>query len=111
MPRNTPEAGRGTSVPNLARLHVTGDEMVAALDKVGVDGAIYISAVLDVPVRRQLCGLGATWPTPTKFRPWSNRSTRMIRRWPMSSPTWKKTPGTVGIRIIPDEKSQKAGRA
>src|SRR5260370_32944978 len=30
------------SVPNWPP-HVTGDEMVAAMDKVGVDGAIYIS--------------------------------------------------------------------
>ena len=30
------------SVPNWPD-HVTGDEMVAAMDKVGVDGAIYIS--------------------------------------------------------------------
>src|SRR5437016_12289903 len=31
------------SVPNWTD-HVTGDEMVAAMDKVGVDGAIFISA-------------------------------------------------------------------
>ena len=31
------------SVPNWPD-HVTGDEMVAAMDKVGVDGAIFISA-------------------------------------------------------------------
>ncbi|MFG3591459.1 hypothetical protein [Bradyrhizobium sp. RDI18] len=31
------------SVPNWPG-HVTGDEMVAAMDKVGVDGAIFISA-------------------------------------------------------------------
>ena len=31
------------SVPNWPD-HVTGDEMVAALDKLGVDGAIFISA-------------------------------------------------------------------
>src|SRR5262249_49876462 len=38
---NTPERPRH-SVPNWPA-HVTGDEMVAAMDKVGVDGAIYIS--------------------------------------------------------------------
>ena len=32
------------SVPNWPD-HVTGDEMVAAMDKVGVDGAIFISAM------------------------------------------------------------------
>ena len=38
---NTPERP-WHSVPNWPT-HVTGDEMVAAMDKVGVDGAIYIS--------------------------------------------------------------------
>ena len=38
---NTPERP-WHSVPNRPA-HVTGDEMVAAMDKVGVDGAIYIS--------------------------------------------------------------------
>jgi hypothetical protein len=38
---NTPERP-WHSVPNWPP-HVTGDEMVAAMDKVGVDGAIYIS--------------------------------------------------------------------
>src|SRR6516165_12715803 len=38
---NTPERP-WRSVPNWPP-HVTGDEMVAAMDKVGVDGAIYIS--------------------------------------------------------------------
>ena len=38
---NTPERP-WHSVPNWPA-HVTGDEMVAAMDKVGVDGAIYIS--------------------------------------------------------------------
>src|SRR5689334_2322825 len=37
---NTPERP-WHSVPNWPA-HVTGDEMVAAMDKVGVDGAIYI---------------------------------------------------------------------
>ena len=40
------------SVPNWPD-HVTGDEMVAAMDKVGVDGAIFIS----------LCGGSATGPS------------------------------------------------
>ena len=39
---NTPERP-WYSVPNWPP-HVTGDEMVAAMDKVGVDGAIFISA-------------------------------------------------------------------
>ena len=49
------------SVPNWPD-HVTGDEMVAAMDKVGVDGAIFISAFC-VPLRRQLCGGSATGPS------------------------------------------------
>ena len=40
---NTPERP-WHSVPNWPP-HVTGDEMVAAMDKVGVDGAIYISPI------------------------------------------------------------------
>src|SRR3979411_2288995 len=39
---NTPQRP-WASVPNWPD-HVTGDEMVAAMDKVGVDGAIFISA-------------------------------------------------------------------
>jgi L-fuconolactonase len=39
---NTPKRPR-RSVPNWPD-HVSGDEMVAAMDKVGVDGAIFISA-------------------------------------------------------------------
>src|SRR3954469_12993769 len=39
---NTPKRPWDT-VPNWPA-HVTGDEMVAAMDKVGVDGAIFISA-------------------------------------------------------------------
>ena len=75
-------------VPNWPA-HVTGDEMVAAMDKVGVDGAIFISAVFDVPVRRQLCGGSATRPS-RPVRASSSRSTRTIRRWPMSSPTGRR---------------------
>ena len=47
-PRSTPtrrtrRSGPWASVPNWPP-HVTGDEMVAAMDKVGVDGAIFISS-------------------------------------------------------------------
>ena len=37
------------------------------------------------PAMRSRCNV----PTPTSS-PWSNRSTRMIRRWPMSSPTGRR---------------------
>ena len=51
---NTPERP-WKIVPNWPA-HVTGDEMVAAMDKVGVDGAIYVSPIFNVPIRWQLCG-------------------------------------------------------
>ena len=68
------------SVPNWLD-HVTGDEMVAAMDKVGVDGAIFVSAFsmyrydasYAVEVQRA---------HPSRFVSLS-RSTRTIRRWPM----------------------------
>src|SRR5258708_8005451 len=40
---NTPERPWYSVPTTWAPNHVTGDEMVAAMDKVGVDGAIYIS--------------------------------------------------------------------
>ena len=72
------------SVPNWPD-HVTGDEMAAAMDKVGVDGAIFISpfsmyrydANHAVDVQR---------PIPVASRS-SSRSTRMIEPWATSSPT------------------------
>ena len=71
------------SVPNWPD-HVTGDEMVAAMDKVGVDGAIFISAFsmyhydasYAVEVQRAHPGRFAL------VKPVN----RTIRRWPMSSP-------------------------
>jgi len=83
---NTPERP-WRSVPNWPP-HVTGDEMVAAMDKVGVDGAIYISpfsmyqydASYAVEVQR---------PILTSSR-WLSRSTPTTRRWPMSSPTGRR---------------------
>ena len=85
------------SVPNWPE-HVTGDEMVAAMDKVGVDGAILISAFsmyrydasYAVEVQRA---------HPGRFA--------LIRPVDPDNPAvadvvadWKKTPGTVGIRIM-----------
>src|SRR5437868_3586467 len=76
----------------------TGDEMVAAMDKVGVDGAIYISAFsmyrydasYAVEVQRA---------HPTKFG--------IVKPIDPDDPAaadvvaeWKTTPGTVGIRVI-----------
>src|ERR1700686_4712203 len=85
------------SVPNWPP-HVTGDEMVAAMDKVGVDGAIFISAFsmyrydasYAVEVQRA---------HPDKFG--------IVKPVDPDDPAvadviadWKKTPGTVGIRIM-----------
>jgi predicted TIM-barrel fold metal-dependent hydrolase len=77
---------------------VTGDEMVAAMDKVGVDGAIFISAFglyrydasYAVEVQRA---------HPDRFA--------IVKPVDPDDPAveevvaeWKKTPGTVGIRIM-----------
>jgi hypothetical protein len=78
--------------------HVTGDEMVAAMDRVGVDGAIFISAFsmyrydasYAVEVQRA---------HPGRFA--------LVKPVDPDDPAvadviadWKKTPGTVGIRIM-----------
>ena len=85
------------SVPNWPD-HVTGDEMVAAMDKVGVDGAIFISpfsmyrydASYAVEVQRA---------HPGRFA--------LVKPVDPDDPAvadviadWKNTPGTVGIRIM-----------
>src|SRR5246127_4292692 len=93
---NTPK-GPWATVPNWPD-HVTGDEMVAAMDKVGVDGAIFISAFsmyrydasYAVEVQRA---------HPGKFG--------LVKPVDPDNPgvadvvaEWKETPGTVGIRIM-----------
>ena len=85
------------SVPNWPD-HVTGDEMVAAMDKVGVDGAIFISAFsmyrydasYAVEVQRA---------HPDRFA--------IVKPVDPDDPAvgdviaeWKRTPGAVGIRIM-----------
>jgi hypothetical protein len=85
------------SVPNWPD-HVTGDEMVAAMDKVGVDGAIFISAFsmyrydasYAVEVQRA---------HPGRFA--------IVKPVDPDDPAvgdiiadWKQTPGAVGIRIL-----------
>src|SRR2546423_9888546 len=67
---------------------VTGDQMVAAMDAVGVDGAVLVSPfsmyrydasyALQV-MRRMPAGSG-----------WSSRSIRPIPRWPIRSPTGRR---------------------
>ena len=100
---NTPQRPWHT-VPNWPA-HVTGDEMVAAMDKVGVDGAIFISAFsmyrydasYAVEVQRA---------HPGRFA--------IVKPVDPDDPAvadviadWKKTPGTVGIRIM---MTKEAGR-
>ncbi|PZP07858.1 MAG: hypothetical protein DI607_13425, partial [Sphingomonas hengshuiensis] len=85
------------SVPNWPA-HVTGDEMVAAMDRVGVDGAILVSvfsmyrydASYAVEVRQKY---------PDRFA--------LVKPVDPDDPAvadviaeWKKTPGAVGIRIM-----------
>jgi L-fuconolactonase len=93
---NTPQRP-WASVPNWPD-HVTGDEMVAAMDKLGIDGAILISpfamyrydASYAVEVQRA---------HPGRFA--------IVKPVDPDDPAvadviadWKKTPGTVGIRIM-----------
>jgi predicted TIM-barrel fold metal-dependent hydrolase len=78
--------------------HVTGDEMVAAMDKVGVDGAIFISA-------HSLYQYDASYAMEVQ-RKHSDRFA-IVKPVDPDDPKvadviadWKKTPGTVGIRIM-----------
>ena len=103
---NTPKRPWAT-VPNWPA-HVTGDEMVAAMDKVGVDGAIFISAFsmyrydasYAVEVQRAHPGrLAIVKPVD----PDNPAVGEVIAEW-------KKTPGAVGIRIMmPKESGRVAG--
>ena len=85
------------SVPNWPA-HVTGDEMVAAMDKVGVDGAIFISAFslyrydssYAVEVQRA---------HPGRFA--------LVKPVDPDDPAveeviadWQRTPGAVGVRVV-----------
>ena len=85
------------SVPNWPD-HVTGDEMVAAMDKVGVDGAIFISAF-------SMYQYDASYAVEVaKAHPGRLAIVKPVNP---DDPDvadvvadWKKTPGTVGIRIM-----------
>ena len=85
------------SVPNWPD-HVTGDEMVAAMDKVGVDGAIFISAF-------SLYRYDASYAVEVQ-RAHPGRLA-IVKPVDPDDPDvadvvaeWKKTPGAVGIRIM-----------
>jgi predicted TIM-barrel fold metal-dependent hydrolase len=93
---NTPKRPWHT-VPNWPD-HVTGDEMVAAMDRVGVDGAIFVSpfamyrydASYAVEVQRAHPGRFALVKPVDPDNP---AVADLIAEW-------KQTPGTVGIRIM-----------
>jgi L-fuconolactonase len=93
---NTPKRPWAT-VPNWPA-HVTGDEMVAAMDKVGVDGAIFISsfsmyrydASYAVEVQRAHPGRMAIVKPVDPENP---DVADVVAEW-------KQTPGAVGIRIM-----------
>src|ERR1700709_2684323 len=100
---NTPERP-WKSVPNWPP-HVTGDEMVAAMDKVGVDGAIFISPFS----MYQYDGSYAV--EVQKKHPDRFAITKPVNP---DDPAvadviadWKRTPGTVGIRIIMTKESKR----
>ncbi len=85
------------AVPNWPE-HVTGDEMVAAMDAVGVDGAIFISAFTMYQYDASYA-VEVRNAHPGRFG--------LVRPVDPSDPAvadviadWKKTPGTVGIRIL-----------
>ena len=85
------------SVPNWPE-HVTGDEMVAAMDKVGVDGAIFISPFA-------MYGYDASYAVEVQ-RAHPDRFA-IVKPVDPADPAvgdviadWKKTPGTVGVRIM-----------
>ena len=93
---NTPKRPWHT-VPNWPA-HVTGDEMVAAMDKVGVDGAIFISAF-------SMYRYDASYAVEVQ-RAHPGRLA-IVKPVDPDDPSvadvvadWKKTPGTVGIRVM-----------
>ena len=101
---NTPERP-WHSVPNWPA-HVTGDETVAAMDKVGVDGAIYISPFSMYQYDGSYA-VSVQRAHPDKFA--------LVKPVNPDDPAvadviadWKQTPGTVGIRIILTKESKRA---
>ena len=64
---NTPKRPWHT-VPNWPP-HVTGDEMVAAMDRVGVDGAIFISALITA-CRMRTGAIAAGREMPFRYTLW-----------------------------------------
>ena len=78
---------------------VTGDEMVGAMDDVGVDGALLVSPFSPLPIRCELCARSLM----PLIRAGSASSSRLIQQTHRSGNTivvWAATKGTVGIRIM-----------
>ena len=101
---NTPKRPWHT-VPNWPA-HVTGDEMVAAMDKVGVDGAIFISAY-------SLYRYDASYAVEVQ-RAHPGRLA-IVKPLDPDNPDvadvvaeWKKTPGAVGIRVMLRKEEKRA---
>lgn len=101
---NTPKRP-WASVPNWPD-HVTGDEMVAAMDKVGVDGAIFISAF-------SMYRYDASYAVEVA-RAHPGRLA-IVKPVDPDAPDvddvvadWKATPGAVGIRIMLTKESGRA---
>ena len=93
---NTPDRPWHT-IPNWPD-HVTGDEMVEAMDAVGVDGAIFISA-FSIYRYDASYAIEVRNAHPGRFG--------LVKPVDPSDPAvaeviaeWKNTPGTVGIRIM-----------
>src|ERR687885_2218126 len=84
----------------------TGDETVAAMDKLGIDGAIFISAF-------SLYGYDASYAVEVQ-RKHPGRFA-LVKPVDPDDPAvadvvaeWKKTPGAVGIRIIMTKEANRA---
>ncbi|HUC52237.1 MAG TPA: amidohydrolase family protein [Xanthobacteraceae bacterium] len=93
---NTPKRS-WHNVPNWPP-HVTGDEMVAAMDKVGVDGAIFISAFsmyrYDASYAVEVqCAHPGRFAIVKPVDPDDPAVGDVVAEW-------KRTPGAVGIRIM-----------
>src|SRR5215468_11861445 len=93
---NTPQRP-WSRVPNWPN-HVTGDEMVAAMDQVGVDGAIFVSAFTMYRYDASYA-MEVQHAHPDRFA--------IVKPVDPDDPAvadivadWKNTPGAVGIRIM-----------
>jgi L-fuconolactonase len=80
--------------------------LVAAMDKVGVDSAIFISAFSTYRYDASYA-VEVQRPIPAGS-PSSSRSIRTIRRWPMSLPTGRRRRARSGIPIMLTKEGNRA---